>query len=662
MSLPADDKEAASQIHRMYLERKQHNHKHIEAMNAVRTIYHNEVNLPLPELDKLEKPAIPNLVAQGIDQTAMRIASVLPDLTYPSERPGFLWADNKAADSRQANLGWWRANKFSLKMPRRARHLITYGTSPVSLSPVSSDINDKRKMPHWRVRNPMGTFPAPTDDHDSVEPMDCIFSDVRSFAWLMANYPSQAAILEKPDTPSSADLYYVLEYVDDEETATIVLGQKRDHQHAPFGGEAKQVGAPHAMLSRVKNRSGICPVVYPKRIALDGMVGQFNSMIGMYIASAKLFALNQIAVERDIFKDEWIVGNVPNQTPQIIQQADGRMGVIGVVHNGDVRSVGNPPGQLTQQTNDALERAQRLTAGIPAEFGGESPTNVRTARRGASVLSSSIDGVIGECQAVFASSMEAENRRAVAIQKAYYGNRKCVFFGERYDGAEPDKSDYVPNDTFVREESEVKYAIPGTDMPGLIVEIGQMIGDGTMSTQTGREMNPLITDPSRENDRIELEGLRRAALQSLEAGVANGTIDPKQIAKIAKMKNENHLPIEEAIIKVHEEEQKEQAAAQSAMQQQQQPMAPGPEGMGGMPPTAEGGMPPMPPPEAQPGLGSAAENQMTMAGPPPAASPIPGPQPGQQDLAALLSALGTGGGVPGPAQAMGPSQEMMAGA
>lgn len=628
MSLPADDKEAAALIHQMYLQRKQHMGKQIEAMNAVRQIYHNEVNLPLPELDKLEKPAIPNLVAMGIDQTAMRIASVLPDITYRSERSGFKWADDKAHDSREANMGWWTSNRFDLKMPRRARHLIAYATSPVTISPVSTDINDKRKIPHWRIRNPMGTFPAPTEDYDSIEPMDCIFSDVRSFGWLMQNYPSQAMVLQKPDNPSNSDIYWVLEYVDDEETATIVLGQKRDHAATPFGGESRQVGTPHAMLSRVRNRSGICPVVYPKRIALDGMVGQFNSMIGMYIASAKLFALNQIAVERDIFKDEWVVGNVPNQSPQIIQQADGRMGVVGLIHNGDVKSIGSPPGALTQQTNDALERSQRLTAGIPAEFGGESPTNVRTARRGASVLAASIDGVIGESQAVFAASMEAENRRAVAIQKAYYGNRKCVFFGERYDGKEPEKPDYVPSETFVREESEVRYAIPGTDLPGLIVEIGQMIGDGTLSTESGQEMNPLITDPRKERDRIEVEGLRRAALQSLEAGVSNGTIDPKQIALIAKMKIEKHVPIEEAIIKVHEMQQQEQAQAQQAQQEQ---------GAGV--------------PEAQPGLGSAAETQATMQ-PPESASPIAGPAPAQSNLAQLMSQLGGASRVPTAEQGM----------
>ena len=642
MSLPADNREAAEAIHRLYIQRKHHYRNHISQMNEIRAVYHNSVNLPLPELDKLEKPEIPNLVAQGIDQTSMRIASVMPDIDYPSQRPGFKWADDLAADSRKANLGWWKMNHYQAKLPRRARHLVAYGVSPVSLSPVSVNMNDMRKIPHWRVRNPMGTFPAPMEDHDTIHPTDCIFSDVRSFDWLLKNYPSQMAVLEKGDNVAGSDLFYVLEYVDDKETATIVIGQKREHKETTFGSEARSTGAAHAMLSRVRNRSGICPVVFPKRIALDGLLGQFDSMVGMYIASARLASLNRIAVERDIFKDEWIQGNVPNQAPEIIQQADGRMGVVGVIHNGQIQALGAPPGPLTSQMTDALERAQRLTAGIPAEMGGESPSNVRTARRGASVLGSAIDGIIQEAQIVFASSMETENRIAVAIAKEYYGNRKSVFFGERYDGKESEYTDYVPNEIFVRDDCEVKYAIPGTDMPGLVVEIGQMIGDGTLSVTTGREMNPLILDPAKEADRVEAEALRRALLQSLEAGAQNGSVDPHQIAKIIKMKTEKHLPIEEAVEKVHEEEQKAQAEAQQ--QASAQPEMPGPEsqsGLGAMPPSMQG-QPPLPP-------------------------AIPGPTEDQGNLSQLMASLSGGGQMPGAEAQMGGAQMgvpagMMAGA
>ena len=99
-----------------------------------------------------------------------------------------------------------------------------------------------------------------------------------------------------------------------------------------------------------------------------------------------------------------------------------------------------------------------------------------------------------------------------------------------------------------------------------------------------------------------------------EAGVANGTVDPKQIAMIAKLKAEKHMSIEDAIIKVHEQEQQAQAQAQQAPEE----------------------------PEAQPGLGSAAENQATMQPAPAIAAP---PQ-AQSNLSQLMSSLGGGSRIP----------------
>ena len=128
---------------------------------CIRDSYNGDVIVPLPELDEAEKPAIPNLIAQGIDAFAMRVASVIPDIQYPSLRPGIQVADNRARYRRLANLGWWDMNKMTTKVRRRSHHLTAYGMSAVSLSPVSLDPNDKRNIPHWRVRNPLQTFPAP---------------------------------------------------------------------------------------------------------------------------------------------------------------------------------------------------------------------------------------------------------------------------------------------------------------------------------------------------------------------------------------------------------------------------------------------------------------------------------------------------------------------
>src|SRR5487761_2378394 len=155
MALSPDKDTAAAQIVKSYQDRRTQRSGLFKRMQEVRDHYNGDVVVPLPELDEAERPAIPNLIAQGIDSFAMRVASTLPRITYPSLRPGIQVADNRANDRRMANQGWWDMNKMGTKVRRRARHLTAYGMSAMSLSPVSLDPSDKRKIPHWRVRNPL---------------------------------------------------------------------------------------------------------------------------------------------------------------------------------------------------------------------------------------------------------------------------------------------------------------------------------------------------------------------------------------------------------------------------------------------------------------------------------------------------------------------------
>ena len=207
---------------------------------------------------------------------------------------------------------------------------------------------------------------------------------------------------------------------------------------------------------------------------------------------------------------------------------------------------------------DRLERAQRLTAGIPAEFGGESGSNIRTARRGASVLSSAVDMPLQEYQEIFSNSMELENIRAVQIMKSYYGSKPSMFFMGG-DGKVVNE-DYTPNETFDTTVSYVKYPMPGSDINAMVVSIGQRVGMGIMSNETARTMDPAIEDPALEADRVEIEGLRKALLTGLEQQESQGQLDPSIIARIAKMKAQRHMTLEDAVDKIHKEMQEEQAA------------------------------------------------------------------------------------------------------
>ena len=606
----------AEQIVNLYQQRRKERAPYINKMDDVRRHYNGEIVVPLPELDDMEKPAIANLVSQGIEQFSMRVASVMPDVAFPALRPGIQVSEDKARDRRLATLGWWDMNKIPMKMRRRARYMTAYGSSPVTISPVALDSNDRRAIPFWRPRNPLSTFPAPSYDPDNMEPEDCIFVDKRSLRWLRETYPQQASALytakETDDT-----LIDILEYVDAEETVLVAMGvDRRPGQYDTVVQSSLQV-----ILERIPNRAGICPVVMPGRVTLDRISGQFDQLLGMYQRQAKLDALETIAVFRSIFQDEWITAH-PNSNgkPRIVEEADGKQGRRGIIENGTMQVVGIQTNQGVPMALDRLERAQRLTAGIPAEFGGESGSNIRTARRGEMVMGSAIDMPIQELQEIFAASMEAEVRRAIAYQKAYHGNKPSQFVMGT-SGAVIQK-DYVPNEAFETDLCYVKYSVPGSDVNGMVIAIGQRVGTGIMSKQTAREMDPAIEDPVRERDQVELEGIRQALLTGLEQQAASGQLDPASIARIAVLKAEKHIPLEVAVNQVHEEMQKKQAMAQQAQQQGQQFAPPGQEDQNPEQPNMVDQMPGMAPPGA-PG------------------TPVPQPPQGQMDLSSLLRSLRT---------------------
>ena len=222
---------------------------------------------------------------------------------------------------------------------------------------------------------------------------------------------------------------------------------------------------------------------------------------------------------------------------------------------------------MGMQLLDQLERNQRLSAGIPAEFGGESPTNVRTARRGEMVLGNTVDMPIQEYQEIFEMSAEAEIRRMVAVQKAYYGKKPSMFVLPG-DGKVV-REDYVPDDTFATDQARVFYPLPGSDANGIAVAIGQKIGMGIMSTETGMELDPTIEDPQREKHRIIMDGLEKALLAGIEQQLTAGQMDPVMVAKIQMKLIDPEMTLADAINAAHKEAQNEQAQQAQAQQAQQ---------------------------------------------------------------------------------------------
>jgi hypothetical protein len=562
----------------------------IDSMRQLRDAYNGDLIIPLPEMDRREKSAVANLITTGLDQTAMRIASTMPSVYYPALKEGESMSEKRARTRKRATMGWWEANKMPLKMRRRARWLIGYASSPVILRP-----DTKWGAARWDIRDPLNTFPSTGEDPDQITPNDCIFTYSRSRAWLQNRYPEALSKL-KAVNPKPSDMVRIVEYTDAEVTVLMACSTAK-----PNPWETDIRGLPNVELERVANRTGLCLAVVPGRITLDRPMGQFDSLVGMYNLQSKLMALEVIAVERGIFPDTYLVSR-PGETARFVAGPyDGRSGQVNVVQGGDIREMTANPGFATNGMMDRIERAQRIGSGTPAEFGGESTSNVRTGKRGDAILSAVVDFPIQEAQEIFAASLQEENKRAIAIAKTYFGNeRKSFYVSSR--GAKG-HVDYIPNKDFEDDNNVVTYSHSGADANSLVVGLGQRIGIGIMSKQTAQEIDPFISDPELEKDRVVSEGLEQALLQSIQTQASQGSIPPSDVAAIVAMVASDKASLAEAVTKVHEAAQKRQAT-------------PAPTGA----------------PETMPGLGA-----------PGMGAEQPQAQPQPQDVGAFLASLGAGG-------------------
>jgi len=461
-------------------------------MREVRDTYNGDVVIPLPEISKHERATVANLTQQGIDRIGQRVASVLPNLTYPPLRPGIKRSIELAETRRKVNYGWWEQTAIRKVLARRSRWFLGYAEAPVFIRP---DMH--LKGPRWQPVSPLDTFPEATP-LDGAEPHDAIVVHRRPMHWLMDHYPEAMAVVHKRREHGPDDLFEVLEYVDHEHVTCVVLGQT---ENDPWGSEPD----PRTMaveMSRYPNRAGMCWLVNPQRVSLDRPVGHFDGILGMYQTQAAITAMEIIAARKTIFPDTWLVNPNTGAQPHIIQEPDYESGTPGVVVNGIIDRQQIPTNFGAGQLAQRIEGAQRDTAGLPPELGGMSQSNVRTARRGSQVLGASIDFTIAEAQDAFAESMHAENVRAIAIDKGYFNYSKSFYVSTK--GAKG-QVDYKPSETFETDRHVVEYPIAGTDLSDLVINGGQRVGMGTMSKKSFMDIDPLITDRDAELQDIRME-------------------------------------------------------------------------------------------------------------------------------------------------------------
>lgn len=567
---------------------------HLRAMRETAMLHDDQIVVPMPDMNAAQKPYFANLIAQAVDQGGMRIGSVRPALKVPSINPGHDRADRNAALARKALLGMWSENGMERKLRRRARQLQAYACTPVVVLP------DNKRVARWEVRHAMTALPDPFADPDSLVPDSTIFTFVRSARWVRDHYPGLRL------TPDRGGAYRMLEYIDAEVRVMAVLGNAD-------GPSWMNDGAVRAEeVVRLPNRANLPLAVVPGRISLNAPRGQFDGTLGIFQALTRMMNTAFDATDKGIWPDMALIGR-PGEIPKLLtgdQWKDGRTGEINVVSGGDVKTLDLNPGYMTNPMIDRLERALRLQGLMPAQWGGEGATGLRTGRANEVVEGSAIDQMIAEAQNLLAASLEEENRIAVATAKAYDPDRPRSLY-VRWDNAQGAAA-FVPSKVFATDICEVSYAIPGADVNAATVNLAQMAAAELMSKRTVRERHPWIQDADFEENQLTIEGIRRAQVAALEQGAATGQMPAVYLARIEELLDQGKK-LNEAIKIADQEARVTQASS-------------------GPPGTPEGPVP-AGSPEAQLGLA---------AGPAGAAAPvIPEASEGQMNLTELLRAVRT---------------------
>ena len=536
----------------------------VENARLISEHYNGMIAVPLPEIDAAERPAAANLIAQNIDQHAMRVASTQPTVTVAPIDPSKKKALDTARLQKRALLSWDDDDQRELFDRRRARWLAAWAEAPVIIRP-----DPKLRRPVWELRNPLGCYPNPLRRYDDMRPLDVISTYVRTYQWLKNAYPALDQVINgaRKEKYLPDARFECIEYVDDEVIVMGILGVGEMPPFellgalgfAAFPVPATSKGQTYAIeLERTPNLTGTCTAVTPGRITLDMPKGLADDQVGIFQMQAKMMALHVNAVARAIYPNDWFV---ETQTGgEIVTQADGLRGITGHVRGGQILQLSAQPGVQTMPMIDQLGDNARVAGAVPMEWSGNSPTNVRTAARGLSVMSGAVDFYIQEHQQIIARAKQHEYDIAVEVDKAYFKNDKKTFYVSF--GPNNGEQTYVPKELWATHPKiKVRYNYAGMDAGSIANVIGMKLGEGTLSRETAMQYDPSIDDVEAERGRVTADHLEDALLASVSQQAQAGAISPTDVAQIVLYVSSGDYTLAEAVNKVHEEAQVRQASS-----------------------------------------------------------------------------------------------------
>lgn len=459
-------------------------------MGLVAQVRGGNAEMAFPGLFPLDwpKPIIGNFLDTVARDLAEMIAP-MPTITamgdsYIDER------SRSRADKRTKICNYYAtSSKLSTRMLSGADQYLTYGFLPLRVEP---NFDDDR--PHIHVDDPVGSYP----EFDR-------WGKVTAYARRWQQRASDLAALY----PEFADrLVRKSQFPGDPRTSDVMLEIVKWYDADQCVMFVPQRG--NLVLDQYQNPISRVPVVIAQRPSLDGDArGQFDDVLWVYAAKAKLALLNLEAVQDSV--------EAPIAVPMDVQSVP--IGGKSIMRSNSPDQIRRVPLQLPPAAfneTQMLENEMRMGARYPEARSGNIDASVVTGR-GVQALMGGFDTQIKTGQAVIGEAIADIMSIALEMDQAVWTDMPKKVTG--LNGGTPFELSYMPsrdiNDHFV---VDVEYGVmSGLDPNRALVWGLQARGDKLISRSFLRRNLPVAMNVNEEERIIDIEEMRDALKASVQS-------------------------------------------------------------------------------------------------------------------------------------------------
>ena len=471
-----------------------------------------------------------NVVANFIDIVARDLSEVMAPLPSVNCSAANQANDRarKFADTRtRIATNYFAHSDLQVQMYTGADMYITFGFVPFII-----ELDEEAGLPRIRIENPVGAYPE-FDRYGR-----CIAFAKRYYmavGEVASQFPEYAHILlgkemYKSDMNSQIE---IVRYYDDKQSVLYVPERN------------------NLVLSHANNPIGKMMVVVARRPSIDNeMRGQFDDVLGIQLLRNRFALLAMEAAEKSV--------QAPIVLPSDVNELEmGGDAVIRTANPAGVRRVdlNIPPGAFTEQA--LLQQELRTGTRYPEGRTGNIDASIITGQ-GVQALMGGFDTQVKSAQAIFASALRDVISVCFEVDEKFFDYEKTI---RGVDAGSPYQITYKPSKDIKKDYSaDVRYGMLAGLNPaqGLIFML-QALGGGLISTDLAMRELPFGINVTQEQEKIEIENMRKSLVQSLQAytqaipQMAVSGADPsmviKKVADVIKARQKG-VAIEDAVEEV----------------------------------------------------------------------------------------------------------------